>query len=161
MKKLAFLVLATVIVFTGLTVIACGGGEDTSTATNTQGQQQPSNNNGNNLVLPGADTNWEFSDIPKYPGAQEAYKIRGEEPGEPPAIVEHVIYITNDSIEKAGDFYRTGMGDNGWEEAYWGEMTGGFLGSFTKPGDVGAAIGIATNNNGQTMITIDKRYPKS
>jgi len=75
--------------------------------------------------------------------------------------MENVIYITDDSVQQAADYYQAGMADNGWEEVYWGSFTGGYMGSFSKPGDVGAAIGIALTAEGDTAITLDKRYPKS
>ena len=139
--------------------MSCGGSDD-GTATNTQGQQQPQNEEQDGVSFSG-DQDWKISDIPEYPGSDFYYQIRGEEPGDPPVIVENEIFISHDSVEEVSDFYRPAMAANGWEEAYWGSFTGGFMGSFTKSGDVGAAVGIATTAEGTTMITIDKRYPKS
>jgi hypothetical protein len=164
MKKILFVGLALVIVLAGA-VMGCGGsdGNGTSTATNTQSQQgqptQVSENEGG--VNFSGDQDWKISDIPEYPRAEFVYQIRGEEPGDPPVIVENEIFVTDDSIDEVRDFYRAGMADNGWEEVYWGDFTGGHMGSFTKPGDIGASVGIATTNEGNVMITLDKRYPKS
>ena len=161
MRKVLFTLLALLIVVAGMTVMSCGGeGNGTSTATNTQNQQGQDNDNDDDVVILGDDS-WEFSDIPEYPGAGDTYKMRGEEPGDPPIIVETLICGTDDSVEKVSDFYRAAMANEGWTEAYWGAFTGGFMGSFTKPGDVAAAIGIARTDEGTTMITLDKRYPKS
>jgi len=163
MKKVLFGVLTVVIVLAGA-VTGCAGGDSngTSTATNTQNQQgQPTQNQpgGEGSFL--GDQDWHFSDIPEYPGADFYFQTRGEEPGDPPIIMENEIFISNDSLDEVADFYRAEMADNGWEEAYWGSFTGGFMGSFTKAGDVGAAVGIATTAEGTTIITLDKRYPKS
>ena len=159
MKRIAFAALALVIVMAGA-VMSCGSdGNGTSTTTSTQTQQ--SQNQQQDGVNFSGDQDWHFSDIPEYPGSEFYYQIRGEEPGDPPIIVENEIFISQDSVEDVADFYRAEMADNGWEETYWGGFTGGYMGSFTKPGDVGAAIGIATTDEGTTMITLDKRYPKS
>ncbi len=160
MRKLLLLVLALVIALAGA-MTGCGGSDGTpiSTTTNTQGQQSQDNDAGGSITF--GDDNWHFSDIPEYPGAEQAYKIRGEEPGDPPIIVENEILVSDDSLDEVADFYRSAMANEGWEEAYWGSFTGGFMGSFTKEGDVGAAVGIATTDEGNVMITLDKRYPKS
>lgn len=161
MKKLAFLILALVIMLAGV-LTACGSPvNDNSSGGQQQSQQQSQDEDNDNSAIILGDDSWEFSDIPEYPGADEAYKIRGEEPGEPPIIVENEILISNDSIEDVADYYRSAMANEGWEETFWGEITSGFIGSFTKPGDAGAAVGIATTSEGTTIITLDKRYPKS
>ena len=164
MKKVLCVVLALVIVLAGA-VISCGGSDGdggTSTATNTQNQQgQPTQNQQQDGVSFSGNQDWHFSDIPEYPGADFYYQTRGEEPGDPPIIMENAIFVSDDNIDEVADFYRAEMADNGWEEAYWGSFTGGYMGSFTKPGDIGAAVGIATTDEGNVMITLDKRYPKS
>jgi len=162
MKKIAFAALALVIVLAGA-VIGCGSdGNGTSTATNTQDQQgQPTQDQEDVDVNFSGDQDWKISDIPEYPGSEFYYQIRGEEPGDPPIIVENEIFLSHDSVEDVAEFYREAMPANGWEETYWGGFTGGYMGSFTKPGDVGAAIGIAVTDEGETLITLDKRYPKS
>ena len=163
MKKILLVALALVIVLAGA-VAGCGGsdGNGTSTSTSTATQPgQPTQDQDNVDVDFSGDQDWKISDIPEYPGAEFIYQVRGEEPGEPPIVMETEIFTTNDSIDEVGDFYREAMADEGWEEAYWGDFTGGHMGSFTKPGGVGAAIGIATTDEGDTLITLDKRYPKS
>ena len=134
MKKtfgLGFLCLALVL---SVLLSACGGGGGTPAATTQQQQQQTQQQQQQTQQQQTSTAESPYSDIPIYPGAEDAFgefsEFTGGIASVPDASIEwHYYQVDESDPDNIMDFYKSQMPDNGWEfiiEASVPEMGGSY-----------------------------------
>jgi hypothetical protein len=123
----------------------------TKTATTTSATSPPKTTS----TIPGTGDIW--SDIPVYPGAQEAedqsfaMSIAGD-PSYPQ--LEWHFYSSTDDLSKVVDYYKKQMPANGWTKMMWADMGEMSYGSFQKNKEARLALIYVIQSEGGTAINI-------
>jgi hypothetical protein len=176
-------ILGLVILTLALALAACGGGnneeenggggKETPTATKTAeaGQtQEPAETAEATKTAEAAEPSGgggggtSAEDLPVYPGADKTGSYSGDYTlpllGENLDVQDYgntswVVYESDDSVSDVADFYRSKMGDAGWKEEGWFNMSfgeGAAWGSFTKNDGDNAAWVVISGTDDHTEI---------
>jgi hypothetical protein len=128
---------------------------ETPEATKTAAAAEPSGGGGGGTSA---------EDLPVYPGADKTGSYSGDYTlpllGENLDVQDYgntswVVYETDDSVSDVADFYRSKMGDAGWKEEGWFNMSfgeGAAWGSFTKNDGDNAAWVVISGTDDHTEI---------
>jgi len=164
MKKIAYLLLAFVVIMSSISLVACGNEEDNNTSKPSSSQTQtsseneqkttPSKSSQTSSSASGGGMTW--SDVPVYPGADQVHEVSWSIPpaeGEW-ADLEWKYYQSGDSVNDIKEFYKDKMPDNGWEESFWMDAGEFAMGMYMKNGEKDGAYVWVGGDNGDTVFAL-------
>jgi hypothetical protein len=166
LKKIAYLLLAVVIIIGSFGLVACGGEEDGDTSQPSSSQTQTSPPESSQTTSPpetsqtsspasGGGMTWD--DVPVYPGADQVLEQSWAIPPaeEEWSEMEWKYFESGDSISDITEFYKDKMPDNGWEEMFFMDAAGGFaMGMYMKNNEKDGAMIWAGENQGKTGFAL-------
>jgi hypothetical protein len=168
LKKVVSLLITSILLVIGLSLVACGGNEN-GTATTTKPPSTtpvntnlttttattPTNTTAAQTTVPSSGLSWD--DIPIYGGAGQ---IKKGSWSIPPADdseyskFEWRYYEASAGVDTVSVYYRSQMPAKGWTEKGWTEIEGMRWGMYDRNNENDAAMIWVNNQDGKTVIAV-------
>ena len=151
MKKLLSLLLVLSLILAGISLCACGNGDEAG-ETQTPATSEPTGTPEKELSAGGL--NW--NDMPVYSGTKQAQKGSWSVPPTEGdySKVEWRYYESGDDVDTIANFYKTQMPARDWEEVAWMDVQDMKWGMYYKNNENDAAMVWVASEEGNSIIAM-------